>query len=50
MLPPSPHRQGLIRPQAITGICFNALGAVHFSIQLPVEQSVALKTLGGAEF
>jgi hypothetical protein len=50
MLPLSPHRQGLIRPQAITGICFSALGAVHFSIQLQVKQSVELKTLRGAEF
>jgi hypothetical protein len=50
MLPRSPHIQGLIRPQAITGTCFNALGAVNFSIQLLVEQSVELKTLRGADF
>ena len=50
MLPPSPYRKGLIRPQAITGICFNDLGAVNFSIPLLLDQSPTLKTLGGAEF
>jgi len=50
MLPSSPKRQGLIRPQAITSKCFNALGEVHFSIQLVEEQSFTLSALGGAEF
>jgi hypothetical protein len=50
MLPPSSHKKGQIRPQAIAGICFNDLGAVNFSIPLLLDKSAALKTLGGAEF
>jgi hypothetical protein len=50
MLPSSPHKKGQIRPQAITGICFNDLGAINFSISLLLDKSAALKTFGGAEF
>ena len=50
MLPPSSQRLGLVRLQAIASICFYVLGELHFSIQLLAKQSVALKTLGGAEF
>ena len=50
MLPSSPQRQNLIRPQAITSICFYVLGEVHFSIQFLAKQSATLKTLRGAEF